>query len=157
MPDGLPPLHVGLPDALAMADDLATRATAEASTGDPKAAVDGSTDGWPGNQAKEWVTAGEKAGAWLKLTWPGPTRMSRVLLWDRPNRNDQVLAGTLEFSDGSQVDVDALPNDGILPGVVTFSPKTCTWVRFTVTRAGERTENIGLSEIAVADEAGPAN
>ena len=151
LPDGLPPLHVGLPDAIAPGDDWATRATATASTGNAAAATDASTDGWPGDQRKEWVTAGETVGAWLRLTWDRPTRMTRVLLWDRPNRNDQVRAGTLDFSDGSTLAVDALPNDGILPGVIEFPAKTCTWVKFTVTRAGERTENIGLSEMAVGD------
>ena len=145
-----PALHADLPDALPPAADLA--ATATASTGNAAAALDGSTDGWPGDQRHEWVTAGEKAGAWLQLTWPTPTRMTRVLLYDRPNPNDHVLAGTLTFSDGTTLNVPELPDDGQLPAVVAFGAKTCTWVKFTVTQAADATENIGLSEIGVADD-----
>ena len=131
--------------------DLATTASATASTGSAAAAIDGSIDGYPGNQAKEWVTLREKADAWLKLDWPQPVRINRVFLYDRPNENDHVLAGTLTFSDGTSVDVGPLPNDGRLPREVTFAAKTCNWVKFIVTKAGDRTQNIGLSEMAVAE------
>ena len=154
--DGTADLHGTVTDAVPLADDLATAATATASSGNAAAATDGSTDGWPGDQRHEWVTTGEKAGAWLQLTWPRPTRMTRVLLYDRPNANDHVEAGTLAFSDGSTLDVGPLPDDGQLPGVVTFPAKACSWVKFTVTRAGNRTENTGLSEIGVTDGANAA-
>ena len=154
LPDGLPDLHaIGPPTLLLPQDDLARHATATASSGNAAAAVDGSTDGWPGDQSREWVTDGEKTGAWVQLTWPRPTRMTRVLLYDRPNANDRVEAATLSFSDGTHADVGPLPNDGQTPAVITFPAKTCTWVKLTVTRAGPRTENIGLSEIGVADDA----
>ena len=84
--------------------------------------------------------------------WTKPTPMTRVLLWDRPNLADHVDSARLEFSDGSTIDVPSLPNDGGLPGVVTFPAKTCTWVKVVIVHAGERTENIGLSEIAVTDD-----
>ena len=149
LPGPVGSLSADVPGVVAPADDLATAAVATASGGDASRAIDGSTDGFPGDQRHEWVTDGQKAGAWLRLAWKKPTRFSTVLLYDRPNANDAVEAATLEFSDGSRVDVPALPNDGRLPGVVTFPDKTCTWMKVTVTRAGERTKNVGLSEIAV--------
>ncbi len=155
LPDGARPLRESVIYDLPPEADLARLATADASTGDAAPAIDGSTDGYPGDQHKEWVTLGEKAGAWIRLTWPKPTEMTRVLLYDRPNLADHVEAGTLEFSDGTRIDVPALPNDGVLPGIVEFPAKTCTWVKFTVTAAGKRTENIGLSEIAVTDDVTP--
>ena len=80
--------------------------------------------------------------------------MTGVLLYDRPNLTDQIEGGTLEFSDGSRMEVGALPNDGGLPGAVSCPAKTCTWGKFTVTKAGQRTQNVGLSEMAVTDETG---
>jgi alpha-glucosidase (family GH31 glycosyl hydrolase) len=142
-------LSLDLPESIALSDDLATSATATASSGDAKPAIDGSIDGYPGNQAREWVTLGKKNDAWLQLDWKQPTRMNQVLLYDRPNANDHVLAGRLTFSDGSAIDVGPLPNDGQFPAAIRFDAKTCTWVRFTVTKAAPRTENIGLSEMAV--------
>jgi alpha-glucosidase (family GH31 glycosyl hydrolase) len=155
LPEGLPDLHLTTPARLLPPqDDLARRATATASSGNAAAAIDGSTEGFPGNQSHEWVTHGQKVGAWIKLSWPKPTRVGCVYLYDRPNLNDQVVAGTLELSDGTRFDVGELPNDGVLPGVVAFPPRDCAWVKFTVTRTGDRSENIGLSELAVT-AAGP--
>ncbi|MDB5326725.1 MAG: alpha-xylosidase [Phycisphaerales bacterium] len=149
IPDSAVSLPLELSSPLSIEADLATSAVASASTGTAAAAIDGSIDGYPGNQAKEWVTRGEHANAWLKLEWPEPTRMTQVLLYDRPNDNDHVLAGKLTFSDGTTIDVGPLPNDGGLPGEIAFPAKTCSWVKFTATKVGERTQNIGLSEIAV--------
>lgn len=154
LPGPVPSLMLTLPDALPADRNLARRATVEASTGTAPAAIDGSIEGYPRDQRKEWVTDAEKAGAWIRLTWDEPMRVSQVLLYDRPNLNDHVLAGVLEFSDGSRIDVPALPNDGQEPVTLTFAPKTCTWMRFVVIEAADRTENIGLSEIGVAGEAG---
>ena len=75
-------------------------------------AVDGVADGYPGDYTREWATLGEKAGAWLKLDWPSPFVVSRIVLNDRPNANDQITAATLKFSDGSSLTTGALPNDG---------------------------------------------
>ena len=107
-------------------------------------AIDGVVDGWPGDYTKEWATFGQLAGAWIKLSWTSPVQISRVILYDRPNLTDQVLAGNLTFSDGSSVSVGTLPNaaQGLL---VSFAAKTVTWLQFTVTKA--QGQNIGLAEI----------
>jgi hypothetical protein len=88
---------------------------------------------------------------WIKLTWPKPVEARRVLLYDRPNPNDQVLAGTLTFSDGSKEQVGELPNDGRSPAEVTFAPKHFTWMRFDVTKCSPSTKNAGLAELGVFD------
>ena len=109
-------------------------------------AFDGSIDGSPGDPTKEWATLGQLAGAWIQLTWSGPGTISKLILNDRPNLQDNVLSGTLSFSDGSSVPVGPLPNDGT-GLLVTFPPKTGTWVRFSVTSAVG--SNIGLAEFQV--------
>jgi len=109
-------------------------------------AVDGVIDGAPHDPAREWVTSNQLSGAWIQLGWPSPVSVAQVNLHDRPHSSENVLAGTLSFSDGTRIAVGALPSDGkVLP--VTFSPKTVTWVRFTIDQA-EGTA-AGLSEIQV--------
>jgi hypothetical protein len=140
-PDWLDPIH-----------DLALTAKAEASTGNAAPAIDDVADGYPNDQSKEWVTNGEKDGAWIKLTWPQPVEANTLYLYDRPNLDDHVLTGTLEFDDGTKINVEALPNDASLPLKVAFPAKTIRWVKFTVTKASPETKNIGLAEMAVTQE-----
>jgi len=110
-------------------------------------AIDRVIDGYPGDYTKEWATQGQLAGAWIQLSWSSPVQVSEVVLWDRPNLSDNVLAGTLQFSDGTSISVGQLSNDGSSGYAVTFATKTITWVKFTVTNAVGY--NIGLSEFQV--------
>jgi LmbE family N-acetylglucosaminyl deacetylase len=111
-------------------------------------AVDGVIDGYPGDYTREWATVGQKAGAWLKLAWSAPYTVSSVILYDRPNLNDNITGATLTFSDGSSVAVGPLNNDGT--GVtVNFPAKVTTSIIMTVTSVSSTTINIGLAEIQV--------
>ncbi len=94
-------------------------------------AVDGVIDGYPGDYTKEWATIGQGAGAWLKLTWSGVYVVDKVVLYDRPNANDQILSATLTFNDGSTVSVGPLDNAGAAT-VVTFAPKSISQMTMTV-------------------------
>jgi hypothetical protein len=107
-------------------------------------AVDGIVDGYPHDPSKEWVTLGQLSGAWIQLNWSVPVTVSRVVLHDRINLTENILSGTLLFSDGTSVPVGALPNDGT-GLVVTFSPRTAQWIRFRVDSA--LGANVGLAEI----------
>jgi hypothetical protein len=145
------------PDWLQPANDLALKAQAEASSGNAAAAIDdvvGGTGfhGDKGDQSKEWVTNGEKVGAWIKLTWAQPIQANAVYIYDRPNLNDQVVWGKFEFDDGTKIATNVVPNDGTTPMRTTFPMKTIHWLKFTVTRVSPTTSNIGLSEIAVTRE-----
>jgi LmbE family N-acetylglucosaminyl deacetylase len=117
-------------------------------------AIDGILDGSPGDYTKEWATLGQLAGAWIQLTWSIPVTTGQVVLYDRPNLTDNVTAGTLSFSDGSTVSVGALPNNGS-PLAVSFTPRTVTWMKFTVNSAVG--QNIGLAELAVIGTVTPAS
>ncbi len=107
---------------------------------------DGASVGLPGDETKEWSTRGELSGAWIQLDWSPAVPIQRVVLYDRPNANDQVLAGTLHFSDGTSVSVGTLPNDA-KAFFLDFPLRTASWMRFTVDQATGR--NIGLAEIQV--------
>ena len=111
-------------------------------------AVDGVIDGYPGDYTREWATVGQKAGAWLKLAWSAPYTVSSVILYDRPNLNDNITSATLTFSDGSSVPVGPLNNNGT--GVtVNFPAKVTTSITMAVTAVSSTTSNVGLAEIQV--------
>ncbi len=145
-----------------VAPNLATIASVSVSSETPAyqqlgiKAIDGIVDGSPapGDYTREWATNGQLAGAWIKLTWTGPVATSQVMLYDRPNLSDNIIAGTLSFSDGSTVPVGTLPNNGV-PLTVSFAQKTVTWVQFTVNTAVG--QNIGLAEIAVLGTVAPTS
>jgi hypothetical protein len=111
-------------------------------------AVDGWAVGHPVDYTKEWATVGGKAGSWIRLSWPAPQSVNRVVLFDRPNGDDQILSGTLIFSDGSSVAVGQLPNTGA-PLVISLPERNTTSLQLTITGVSATTYNIGLSELQV--------
>ena len=145
---------VGLTVAQQQAVNIAGQATVTASSQNTSTgqtavkAVDGVNDGYPGDYTREWATSGQKAGAWLKLTWPAAHAVTQVILCDRPNLNDNITAATLAFSDGSTLTVGPLANDGT-PTAYTFATKTITSLTLTVTGVSSSTLNVGLAEIQV--------
>jgi hypothetical protein len=115
-----------------------------------ESAVDGVVAGYPSEISKEWASNGEKTGAWIKLSWKGPRKIDRVLLFDRPNKLDQITAGTLEFSDGSTIQLEKPLPDTATQGLdISFPPKSVTWVKLTVTGVKKATQNVGLAEFGV--------
>jgi len=111
-------------------------------------AIDGVVAGYPADSTREWATNGEKAGAWIQLNWNAPRTVSKVVLFDRPNTNDQITSATLTFSNGSTVSVGALDNAG---GAVTvnFAPVVTSSVKVIVKTVSGSTVNVGLSELQV--------
>ena len=112
-------------------------------------AVDGYIDGYPGDYTREWATNGQGVGAWIQLTWPSPGYIiDRIILYDRPNSDDQVTAGTISFSDGSAITVGPLNNAG---GATEydFTARQVTSIRLNMTGVSSSTINVGLSEIQV--------
>ena len=83
---------------------------------------------------------------WVQLDWDTRRTISKVILYDRPSLEEHTAGGWLRFSDGSEISVNALPNDGTAK-VVTFEPKKVKWVRFQV--ADGVGGHLGLSEIEV--------
>ena len=105
-------------------------------------------DGYPGDGTREWSTSGEKAGAWLKLVWPVPYNVDRIVLHDRVNLGDNITSATITFSDGSSIVVGPLNNNGTSTEY-TFPPKTTSSLTMTVTGVSSTTYEIGLAEIQV--------
>jgi F5/8 type C domain len=146
------PATVTITVTTAAAPDLALTAKATASSaasgqGAAKA-IDGVIDGYPGDSSKEWATNGGKAGSWLKLTWTTAQTIDTIVLYDRPNANDQITGGNIAFSDGTSIAVGSLPNAGTAY-TLTFPAKTVTTLQLNITSVSSTTENVGLSEIQV--------
>jgi hypothetical protein len=101
----------------------------------------------------EWASDGE-LDPWIQLNWPVSMNINRIFLLDRPNLVDAVNRGILYFSDGSNIPVPFVANDGS-PAVVNFPAKRVTWVKFQVT--GGSGLNVGLSEFKVFGWAATTN
>ncbi|MDQ0633513.1 LmbE family N-acetylglucosaminyl deacetylase [Arthrobacter pascens] len=109
-------------------------------------AVDGVIAGYPVDGTREWATVGGKAGSYLNLAFPTAVTLNRVVLYDRPNTNDQITGGSLTFSDGTTVAVPSLENSG-QPTTINFTGRSTTSLRLTVTAVSGTTKNVGLSEL----------
>jgi hypothetical protein len=135
--------------------DLALSATATASSQNTSTsqtankAIDGVVAGYPGDYTKEWATVGGGAGSWLKLTWSSAETIRRIVLYDRPNLDDQITGGNIQFSDGSSITIDALNNNGTATGFALTAAKTITNIQLNITSVSASTLNIGLAEIQV--------
>lgn len=111
-------------------------------------AVDGVPSGYPDDYTKEWATDGQGTGAWIQLDWSRPYCVEKVVLHDRPNLADQVLSGTLVWSDASVVAVAELDNAGGATET-SFAPRVVRAVRFTIDQVSPSTESVGLAEFEV--------
>ena len=145
---------VNLTVTTAQSSNIAPLATVTASTQNTSTgqtavkAVDGVINGYPGDYTREWATTGQKTGAWLNLSWSAPYSVNQVVLYDRPNLNDQITSATLAFSDGSSIVVGPLNNNGTAT-TYSFPARVITGLRMTVTGVSSSTGGIGLSEIQV--------
>lgn len=137
----------GPPD---LGNNIAVKAKVEAGStadGHHARAVNDGNVGETDDPAQEWAAQkGEKA--WVKLSWPAPQSINKIRLYDRADLENWIHRGVLEFSDGSKEPVHAwFSNRALAPTEVTFTPKSVTWVRFTIDEAEGSLP--GLSEIEV--------
>ncbi len=112
----------------------------------PECAIDGVIADDPA--ANTWASNGQLEGAWIKISFVEPRRVSKISLYDRPTppRLEHILEGRFNFSDGSSIDVGPLNDDGSATSF-EFPEKEITWVEFIIERAVG--ENIGLMEFEI--------
>ncbi len=115
-------------------------------------AIDGIIGGCPGNCTAEWASAGQLAGAWLNLSWPQYYIVNKIVLFDMPNLNEQILSATVSFSDGSTIAVGPLTNSGS-GDEYTFPAKRTNSLKLTVGQANG--SSIGLAEIQLFGNPSP--
>ena len=135
-------------------DNIAPQAEITVSTElDSQHSKKGINDGLIGiDGVGEWACEGETVFwgyiryPWVQLTWPEEQIIDKIILYDRPVETEHTAGGTLFFSDGSEIVVTAIPNNGFAK-MVTFPAKKVQWVKFQVTDGDGI--NLGLSEIEV--------
>jgi hypothetical protein len=143
------PVKTSAPASLDLARTAKATASSATDESPPSGAIDGVVNGYPKERQHEWSSNAEHAGATLTLTWDHPMTFSEVALYDRPNENDQVLAGRLVFDDGSVIPFGELANDGKTPTIVKFPSKTAKWMRVEITKVSDSTKYTGLAEVGV--------
>lgn len=131
------------------AENVAATATALASSeqsplSGAASAIDGVVPQRPGHVRHEWISRGETAGAFLRLTWPQPVTLARVVLHDRTSHVDNIRAATLLVDDADPIPVGPLPADGS-PAEVMLGARTLLTLTLVVTQADGVA---GLAEIA---------
>ncbi len=89
---------------------------------------------------------GEINYPWVQLDWADEVSVDKVILYDIPQLDSHTAGGVLHFSDGSEVRVLQIPNDGA-PCEVAFPVRTTRWLRFEATDGDG--SGLGLSEIEV--------
>ncbi|WP_411031235.1 GH92 family glycosyl hydrolase [Spongiimicrobium sp. 3-5] len=100
----------------------------------------------------EWASVGSKRAwgetrlPWVQLDWDVSQAINKIVLYDRPTENEHTAGGKLLFSDGTEITVTTIPNNGD-PKVVSFPARNVKWVRFVVTDGDGF--NLGLSEVEV--------
>lgn len=86
---------------------------------------------------------------WIQLDWEREQRVERVVFFDRPDLKSHIAGVTLHFSDGSEVYVNSIDNNGAAR-VVDFEPRATRYIRIECTDADGL--NTGLSEVEVYPE-----
>jgi predicted alpha-1,2-mannosidase len=135
-------------------DNIAPLAKVEASTVlHPDFAADKVVDGIIGvDNLGEWASEGDTTDwgyvrfPWIQLAWDEPQEINRVVLYDRPSAKDHIAGGRLQFSDGTEILVNQIPNDGTAKAI-HFESKQVNWIKFVTTDG--KGKDLGFSEIEV--------
>lgn len=100
-----------------------------------------------------WVTDFESE-ANATITWAAEQSISRVVLYDLPSETENVISGSLAFSDGTNVSFAELDKTGAATEVAKFdTPVKVTSVKITV-KADDNTLSVGLAEAEFYDANG---
>ena len=100
-------------------------------------------DGVFGNPGNGWVAGG--VGSWVSVAFDAPVALSRILIADSAGLDGHVELARLLFSDGSEIAVDALSDNGA-PSVIEFPTKTVSSFKLEIQRATG--VNFGIAELA---------
>jgi hypothetical protein len=132
--------------AQASPDNVAPQAVVQASSDQAASPALAAVDGSVGGGAHEWIADGEPNSATLRLIWPAPVTVDRVVLYDRVSTVDNILAATLVSDDGHAVAVGPLPPDG-RPVEIMLGTRTILALTLSITASSGA--NAGLAEIQV--------
>ncbi|WP_343208864.1 DUF7402 domain-containing protein [Anaerolentibacter hominis] len=101
-------------------------------------------DGFPD---AEWVADGP--GDWVELMWSTPQKVQKIVIYDRPDTDQNITSGKLTFDDGTTKEVGALPENGRPYELILETEKEMQSLKFEITGVSNGTTNPGLAEIEV--------
>jgi hypothetical protein len=101
-----------------------------------------------GDLSTDWATGDAAVGeaSTILLEWHDARELGAIVLSDRANTDDNVVAGTLEFADGSTVLTPPLPENGE-PLRIEFAPRFTDSLLFRIDEVSPSTSDVGLAEI----------
>lgn len=134
--------------------NIAPQAKVTASTTlGPEFTPENITDGIIGVFNKgEWACEGVRTSwghlrlPWIQLDWDQPQYIRRMVIYDRARMDEHTAGVLLSFSDGSEIQVNIIPNDGTAKNV-EFETKKVKWVKITALDGDGK--DLGLSEVEV--------
>ena len=100
----------------------------------------------------EWACNGTRTSwgyielPWVHMEWAQPQKVDRIVLYDRPSDKENSASVKMTFSDGSELYVRQIPDNGHGKEVL-FETKTIDWVKIEVTDAEGK--DVGFSEIEI--------
>ncbi|KAL2787381.1 putative deacetylase LmbE-like domain-containing protein [Aspergillus keveii] len=137
------------PENIALKAKVTASSANTAANQTPDKAIDASTGGFPAEHTREWVSIGGKTGSWLTLSWESsPQVVSKIALYDRPNLDDQITGGVIEFDSGERIDIGELNNYGTATSF-DVEDRTVRSLTIRITAVSPSTMNVGLSEVQV--------
>lgn len=103
--------------------------------------------------AGSWRPRGNPARAWLQMDWERPQDIDSVTVRPDapPESGKKELAGYLRFSDGSRLWVRSSGKSAI-----SITPRTVSWVRFTLVETPGDSGGDGLAEFNASSGGGPS-
>lgn len=104
-----------------------------------------------GRASEEWSTGNRAVPAWVQLNFTSDYLVKTVYLFSPVNINNQVLDGSISFSDGSTVQFDSISNSGT--AISLGAGKTIHGMRVTITQVGFIASAVGLAEIKMFNAA----
>ncbi len=122
--------------------------------------VVGGYGGTPGDKKHEWETRRMRStrdaqgkvvssNATVHLIWYQAIPVNSVHLYDRPNKNDQVLSGYILTDDNTRFAFGALNNEAKEATVVKLGDKWTRTLTIVLDETSTTTEHIGLAEVIV--------
>lgn len=69
---------------------------------------------------------------WIQLSWSEPQAIDKVVLYDRPSAAEHIAGGRLQFSDGAEIRINGILNDGTTKAIA-FKTRKVSWIKFIIT------------------------
>ncbi len=128
----------------------ATLSSSDSAGSGLQALTDGNASGH--DPGEVWRSTLTRPG-WVQLTWSAPRELTTVAVAGARSGSG-LRRGTVEFSDGSSLQLGAVLEDPARPTVVSFLPRVTTSLRLTLDPA-PGSEPLALSELSAYQRSAP--